>query len=303
MTRDPQSWPQKGGLKTCPQKGCPNTGSLARPTHRLSVPIKYWHAQGCCVLSSSGFCVLPALPSPSSSCPPFGRIPLFSLLGTLSLSCHPKSKTPSKNLPGRVAWPHQKSPSNAQLQSTNKRKADRWPLLRIVFPQRQDVVYTKPRPQGQLGKAWRQLRAPPPVFVGPDQWNEALTNFTAHERQEGPPSPRGHRSRKLDSHSPGVRSSSRSTKLQMREVGRLKQFRAASTTPLETSFFAVDTRPGHRHWGTRTAERAMAHTPPGMLRQGGWGHPTYPDWHALVQAVEPSALETSQVRLGSLSPR
>ena len=41
--------------------------------------------------------------------------------------------------------------------------------------------------QGQLGKAWRQLRAPPPVFVGPDQWNEALAKFTPHERPEGPP--------------------------------------------------------------------------------------------------------------------
>ena len=41
--------------------------------------------------------------------------------------------------------------------------------------------------QGQLGKAWRQLRAPPPVFIGPDQWNEALAKFTPHEEQEGPP--------------------------------------------------------------------------------------------------------------------
>ena len=41
--------------------------------------------------------------------------------------------------------------------------------------------------QGQLGKAWRQLRAPPPVFIGPDQWNEALAKFTPHEKQEGRP--------------------------------------------------------------------------------------------------------------------
>ena len=41
--------------------------------------------------------------------------------------------------------------------------------------------------QGQLGKAWRQLRAPPPVFVGPDQRNEALAKFTPHEKPEWPP--------------------------------------------------------------------------------------------------------------------
>ena len=32
--------------------------------------------------------------------------------------------------------------------------------------------------QGQLGKAWRQLRAPPPVFVGPSQWEEAVAKLT-----------------------------------------------------------------------------------------------------------------------------
>ena len=40
--------------------------------------------------------------------------------------------------------------------------------------------------QGQLGKAWRQLRAPPPVHIGPDQWNEALAKLP-HEKPEGPP--------------------------------------------------------------------------------------------------------------------
>ena len=40
--------------------------------------------------------------------------------------------------------------------------------------------------QGQLGKAWRQFRAPPPVFIGPDQWSETLVKFTPHEKQEGP---------------------------------------------------------------------------------------------------------------------
>ena len=39
--------------------------------------------------------------------------------------------------------------------------------------------------QGQLGKAWRQLRAPPPVHVGPKQWDEAVAKLTPHEHQEG----------------------------------------------------------------------------------------------------------------------
>ena len=39
--------------------------------------------------------------------------------------------------------------------------------------------------QGQLGKAWRQLRAPPPVHVGPKQWDEAVAKLTPHENQEG----------------------------------------------------------------------------------------------------------------------
>ena len=39
--------------------------------------------------------------------------------------------------------------------------------------------------QGQLGKAWRQLRAPPPVFVGPAQWEEAVAKLTPHAKPEG----------------------------------------------------------------------------------------------------------------------
>ena len=39
--------------------------------------------------------------------------------------------------------------------------------------------------QGQLGKAWRQLRAPPPVHVGPKQWAEAVSKLTPHENPDG----------------------------------------------------------------------------------------------------------------------
>ena len=47
--------------------------------------------------------------------------------------------------------------------------------------------------QGQLGKAWRQLRAPPPVHVGPEQWEEAVNKLTPHKNpDDSVPSPRGH---------------------------------------------------------------------------------------------------------------
>ena len=39
--------------------------------------------------------------------------------------------------------------------------------------------------QGQLGKAWRQLRAPIPVFVGPAEWEEAIAKLTPHATPEG----------------------------------------------------------------------------------------------------------------------
>ena len=39
--------------------------------------------------------------------------------------------------------------------------------------------------QGQLGKAWRQLRAPPPVHVGREQWEEAVSKLTPHKNPEG----------------------------------------------------------------------------------------------------------------------
>ena len=38
--------------------------------------------------------------------------------------------------------------------------------------------------QGQLGKAWRQLRAPPPVHVGPEQWEEAVNKLTPHKNPD-----------------------------------------------------------------------------------------------------------------------
>ena len=88
--------------------------------------------------------------------------------------------------------------------------------------------------QGQLGKAWRQLRAPPPVHVGPKQWDEAVAKLTPHENQEGSvplrediaperwqPTPR-----EYTMPSPN----SNATRLLMQGGGQLKQLRAALTT-------------------------------------------------------------------------
>ena len=54
------------------------------------------------------------------------------------------------------------------------------------LPTRTACRLYKAASQAQLGKAWRQLRAPPPVFVGLDQWNEALAKFTPHQKPELP---------------------------------------------------------------------------------------------------------------------
>ena len=41
--------------------------------------------------------------------------------------------------------------------------------------------------QGQLGKAWRQLRSPPPLPIGPAEWHAAAQKLFPHESTEGPP--------------------------------------------------------------------------------------------------------------------
>ena len=40
--------------------------------------------------------------------------------------------------------------------------------------------------QGQLGKAWRQLRAPPPLHIGQAEWDAAAQKLFPHESTEGP---------------------------------------------------------------------------------------------------------------------
>ena len=41
--------------------------------------------------------------------------------------------------------------------------------------------------QGQLGKAWRQLRSPPPLPIGPAEWHAAAEKLFPRESTEGPP--------------------------------------------------------------------------------------------------------------------
>ena len=65
-------------------------------------------------------------------------------------------------------------------------KVNPLPLGRTAkLPPRTARRLYKAASQGQLGKAWRQLRAPPPVHVGPKQWDEAVAKLTPHENQEG----------------------------------------------------------------------------------------------------------------------
>ena len=54
-----------------------------------------------------------------------------------------------------------------------------------TLPPRTAKRLYKAASQGQLGKAWRQLRAPPPVHVGPEQWEEAVNKLTPHKNPEG----------------------------------------------------------------------------------------------------------------------
>ena len=41
--------------------------------------------------------------------------------------------------------------------------------------------------QGQLGKAWQQLRSPPPLPIGPAEWHAAAQKLFPHESTESPP--------------------------------------------------------------------------------------------------------------------
>ena len=130
------------------------------------------------------------------------------------------------------------------------------------LPTRTARLFPKAASRGQLGKAWRQLRAPPPVFVGPDQRIEALAKFTPHERQG--PSLSERASLQNDGFPlPGSATkpsrSSKKTKLPMREGGPL---RAASATHAWS-------RPFYTGHTARPAERTLAYPPLGLLRQGG----------------------------------
>ena len=44
---------------------------------------------------------------------------------------------------------------------------------------------------GQLGKAWRHFRAPPPMNVGSEEWHQVAQKLFPHESTPDPPSQRG----------------------------------------------------------------------------------------------------------------
>ena len=160
--------------------------------------------------------------------------------------------------------------------------------------------------QGQLGKARRQLRAPPPVFVGPDQRNEALAKFTPHEQQEGPPLREDIAPERWV---PTPRECDQA-------ISKLKKNTAAdaggwTTETAQSCLNRKRLKQAILQWihGQAVAtegparRRALWRTHRLVCLDKGGGHQTHRDWNAVVKATEPFASETGQVRLGSLSPR
>ena len=158
--------------------------------------------------------------------------------------------------------------------------------------------------QGQLGKAWRQLRAPPPVHVGPRQWDEAVAKLTPHEQQEGSVPLREDIA--PDRWHPTPREYNHA-------ISKLKRNKAADAGgwTTETAQSCTDHTPETNHaclaactcysylW-TRPAERTLAHPSAGLPRQRGGRHTTHTHWDDLGQAPEPPTAATGQVRLGAI---
>ena len=158
--------------------------------------------------------------------------------------------------------------------------------------------------QGQLGKAWRQLRAPPPVHVGPKQWEEAVAKLTPHEHQEGSvplrediAPERWHPTPREYSHA----------------ISKLKRNKAADAGgwTTETAQSCTD----HPH--LKQALLAWLHTHAtatsgparrrGLWRthrlvcldKGGGAIQAHTHWHDLGQTSQPPFAATGQVRLGT----
>ena len=162
--------------------------------------------------------------------------------------------------------------------------------------------------QGQLGKAWRQLRAPPPVFVGPAQWEEAAAKLTPHAKQEGTvplrediaperwhPTPREYNhaiSKRKRNKAADAGGWTTETAQSCMDHPHLKQ----------VLLDWIHTHTRHCYLRPRPADRTMAHPPTSLFRQGRGGHSTHPHWHDMGQTPEPPTSATGQVRLGSLSP-
>ena len=82
-------------------------------------------------------------------------------------------------------WPHLIERA-LQMDTPNQEQDASQPLASgpDTLPPRTAKRLYKAASQGQLGKAWRQLRAPPPVHVGPDQWEEAVNKLTPHKNPD-----------------------------------------------------------------------------------------------------------------------
>ena len=133
--------------------------------------------------------------------------------------------------------------------------------------------------------AWQSMEAAPssaasmcgtwPVERGPRQGYPTWTT-------RGSPSPRGHCTRKMGSHSPRVRSSHlKAQKKQSCRCGRVDHWNSSELPrppTFKTGHSTMDARPGRRHWETHPAERTLANPSIGLPRQGG--EPSDPSWLA-----------------------
>ena len=64
-------------------------------------------------------------------------------------------------------------------------QANLLPPVQTAFLRGQRDVCTKPRPRDSLARHGDNSEPPPPVFVGPAQWEEAIAKLTPHATPEG----------------------------------------------------------------------------------------------------------------------
>ena len=114
--------------------------------------------------------------------------------------------------------------------------AERWTTSTHWPPQRMDYPHTLPSAftdHGQLGKAWRQLRALPPLPAGIPQWEAAREKLFPHGSREGRPRLRDESTPHLwQPTMPQFTKAVRRLKRQKAEGGPPKRLRAAWRTPV-----------------------------------------------------------------------